>query len=547
MTIWDDPGRHIDRAARARLLAWPARDSGAIVSAVPPVWIDRYVPVELGFDAPGRCLTRRNLTGASLPFVRRGVARSWQLLLAMRVAEARDLIEAIELRLDDVPAGPAARFRAAVHLLQAVSLVLQDDWLGANALANSANLGTGSAVTTLRRLLAWRLGQQDLFHALPRLMPHPRYSRRLAIAATIDLSIEAAAALDQLHLPLAERLAADAMAIAQQGRGTEGPAAFAACLRAQVLYEQGRLDEAEAELLKRLPIINAEAPVECGYRAYLVLARISRHRRHHEQTAMLLTEAELLGKRRGWPRLVAAALAEKVSLFLEAGRPAQACSSAESLDRYVLELGRGEPRLLPEIRDCRAAAWARLRWAEAPSMTAVAALRQVYHRALDRQDFYAGSRLAIELAGMLAKIEETERADDLLLQTLKSGAVAGLFQVFIERSAEIEPLLRRLYSRLEGRSSLHPPVLPLIGSLLSHIAARARAPAPSARPIGDRLSAREQDILERLNQGLSNKAIARLLAISPETVKSHVKRIFVKLAVTTRIEALSRGQSLGLL
>jgi hypothetical protein len=50
-----------------------------------------------------------------------------------------------------------------------------------------------------------------------------------------------------------------------------------------------------------------------------------------------------------------------------------------------------------------------------------------------------------------------------------------------------------------------------------------------------------------ISQGFSNKCIARALEISPETVKSHVKRIFLKLAVNTRAEAVCRAGSLGLL
>ena len=45
-----------------------------------------------------------------------------------------------------------------------------------------------------------------------------------------------------------------------------------------------------------------------------------------------------------------------------------------------------------------------------------------------------------------------------------------------------------------------------------------------------------------ISQGLSNKRIARATGISPETVKSHVKRIFLKLVLGTRSEAVFRAQ-----
>jgi DNA-binding CsgD family transcriptional regulator len=60
------------------------------------------------------------------------------------------------------------------------------------------------------------------------------------------------------------------------------------------------------------------------------------------------------------------------------------------------------------------------------------------------------------------------------------------------------------------------------------------------------LSAREGAILKLIAEGLSNKEIARNLAIGPETVKTHVKHIFTKLNVEKRAQAVSRAQSLGL-
>jgi len=64
---------------------------------------------------------------------------------------------------------------------------------------------------------------------------------------------------------------------------------------------------------------------------------------------------------------------------------------------------------------------------------------------------------------------------------------------------------------------------------------------------GARLSARERTIVLLMGHGLSNKRIARQLCIAPETVKSHAKRIFLKLTAQTRAQAVYRASALGLL
>jgi ATP/maltotriose-dependent transcriptional regulator MalT len=64
---------------------------------------------------------------------------------------------------------------------------------------------------------------------------------------------------------------------------------------------------------------------------------------------------------------------------------------------------------------------------------------------------------------------------------------------------------------------------------------------------GDVITARERDVLSMISRGCSNKHIARTLRISPETVKSHVKRIFSKLSVNARTAAVSRAVALRLL
>jgi ATP/maltotriose-dependent transcriptional regulator MalT len=503
----------------------------------------------------GRCRTRQNLTAASLPKIRRNLARAWRLVLASQIDEALRAIEQIERQLDDVPSASARPFRATTRLLRAASLAFQDDSLAALAIAVSHLEETGPdqdhhAASTLCRLGFWRLGEYCSFYALPRHPPRPRWSKSRAVSATLDLSIEAAVALDHLQIATAKRLASDASTIAETAlKGVGGLAALPACIGAQVLYEEGYLDEADVILREWLPVINAEGPIECALRAYLVLTRIATHRTRLDFAALLLREAEDLGGRRGWPRLVAASLAERAVLLLQAGQAEEARRSLEQLDRYAEAHRAGSGYVASEVARYRTLTRWRVSWVESPSGDAVAALRQLYHHALETREFYVACGLAIELAQMLSIVGESEEADALVLQTIRAGATAGLYQVFLEGGAELGALLTRAYTRAAASDSTDRDILPFVGSLLSRWKVRGAGDLSTQLNSrgGNPLTAREQDILAMISQGHSNKSIARTLRISPETVKWHVKRIFSKLAASNRTEALGRARLLGLL
>lgn len=61
------------------------------------------------------------------------------------------------------------------------------------------------------------------------------------------------------------------------------------------------------------------------------------------------------------------------------------------------------------------------------------------------------------------------------------------------------------------------------------------------------LSARECEVLEMLAAGHANKVIARQLAISPNTVKTHVARVYEKMAVASRTQAVQMARTLDIL
>jgi DNA-binding CsgD family transcriptional regulator len=62
-----------------------------------------------------------------------------------------------------------------------------------------------------------------------------------------------------------------------------------------------------------------------------------------------------------------------------------------------------------------------------------------------------------------------------------------------------------------------------------------------------RLSPRECEILALLASGESNKEMARRLGISPNTVKTHVARIYEKLEVQKRVQAIEKARFLALI
>lgn len=61
------------------------------------------------------------------------------------------------------------------------------------------------------------------------------------------------------------------------------------------------------------------------------------------------------------------------------------------------------------------------------------------------------------------------------------------------------------------------------------------------------ITEREREVLQLLADGRSNKEIAARLGLSPNTVKTHVARLFEKLRVARRTEAIQLARELGLL
>ena len=119
--------------------------------------------------------------------------------------------------------------------------------------------------------------------------------------------------------------------------------------------------------------------------------------------------------------------------------------------------------------------------------------------------------------------------DAHLFPALRAGA-----QGYVLKDAQAADLAAMLRGIVDGQ----PPLSPSIARrVLRHFAAAAPLPVDDAKASGERLTAREEDVLREIARGMSNKEIARTLDIAETTVKIHVQHILRKLGLTSRVQA----------
>jgi two-component system nitrate/nitrite response regulator NarL len=117
-------------------------------------------------------------------------------------------------------------------------------------------------------------------------------------------------------------------------------------------------------------------------------------------------------------------------------------------------------------------------------------------------------------------------AEDDLASAMSAGA-----QGYLLKDMEPDDVVDAVQRAVRGETV----VAPAMTLKLVHLLQGGGQP-PKSDAL-QQLTAREREILEYLAQGLSNKAIARQLDISHDTVKLHVRHILAKLNLTSRVEA----------
>lgn len=127
-------------------------------------------------------------------------------------------------------------------------------------------------------------------------------------------------------------------------------------------------------------------------------------------------------------------------------------------------------------------------------------------------------------------------------QALTLAEPEGYVRIFAGEGAPMARLLADARSR--GVTPAYT------GRLLAALDAGPAASAPPTPPVdalAEPLSAREREVLRLVAEGRSNREIADRLFLALDTVKGHNRRIFAKLDVQRRTEAIARARELGLI
>lgn len=312
------------------------------------------------------------------------------------------------------------------------------------------------------------------------------------------------------------------------------------------LYEANELDQAEALFGRHHDIISDSALLDFLAAAYLSVARIHDARGRAGRALEVLDEAEAIGHGHGWERLIRAVSWERTRRALLAGNLEQASAIAA-----LIPAGRaGEPgrRLFSEDAEGEHLGRIRLAIHRMDLKDAAEWLAEEFSQ--HRGRVYRHIKLNLLEAQLHQRRDELNSAHRCLRRALQLAAPGGFVRCFLDEGDGVLQLLREEYQRLldADEADVAPGVsrayierlLQCSGTDLS------RVRDPRTRQPLEPLSDREKEILGFLANGVSNKEMALRLFVSENTVKFHLKNIYSKMAVRSRLQAITAGRKLGL-
>jgi LuxR family maltose regulon positive regulatory protein len=312
------------------------------------------------------------------------------------------------------------------------------------------------------------------------------------------------------------------------------------------LYEANDLETAESLFVQNHDIISDSTLPDFLTVAYLSSARVHDARGRAGKAEAILEEAEAIGRDSGWTRLVETVKWERVRRALLRGAVDQAVSVAAG--------ARGERRLpadwTPFASDVEDRELGEIRLALARSDLDDAASR--IHLALKRQRGRVLRQIKLQLLGAVhaSRSGDQPALKRNLSTALRLARKGGFVRAVLDEGEDILQLIRDRYQiLLESEASARNPdsgrdfVETLLQASGTDLGRSSGAFHVALQP----LTEREREMLVLLANGTSNKDMANRLFVSENTVKYHLKNIYAKLSVASRVQAITAARQIGII
>ena len=323
--------------------------------------------------------------------------------------------------------------------------------------------------------------------------------------------------------------------------------AWAGVLHACAHYELGELDIAERLLRVHAPAIHAVGLADMMILIYRHLARIAFGRGDIDDAFQALSELEYLGHQRRLDRVIASAKLERSRLLLLQGHAEPALEELHRAGDDALWTRVARTRLVAnEVDDLEIAT---LRWDAVAGDAAAASLgiEASMVRALAGRRRYRAFKLRLLQVVALVRCERLGEAQFAIGRLLRETSTEGFVQMFADEGQLVAAVVRQFAATGADQRSR---VEPLFDSYLQRVL-RALGVATDAQvePVDteptEPLTRKELKVLHLVSEGLGDSAIADKLFLSLSTVRTHLRNIYAKLDVHSRMQAVLTARRVG--
>lgn len=333
----------------------------------------------------------------------------------------------------------------------------------------------------------------------------------------------------------------------ERGAAELGVVCLASALLADVLYESNELDAACQLLEPRIEVLLRASMPDSGARALQVLFCSYWLKGRYHDALDYLERLHDYGTRHGLERPLAYALILRLRWQLRRGETVEAQAT---LDRMAVLSARQAGRSSAAAAEIhrlaeRARAEMSLHWNDFDAAIArlVPLLAEVEGLGRGRSVASLNALIACAEAGR----GNAAAARRHMLAALRVGHRLGLVRSMLD----VSPLLPQHLQDLLLGDTLDPVLAFYVRRLLAgstqwHQAEAPPTQMPAVAAAFESFSEREREVLNLVAQALPNKKIARVLGVTPHTVKWHLRKIYAKLGVAERDEAVARLRDLEL-